>query len=64
MPHFVETLFSYQEHNEETLTIAVESILIQMVSCRTAAVEVTNGVSTVEFTPSIVGGTLISICMG
>jgi len=61
MPHFVETLFSYQEHNEETLTTAIESILIQIVACRTAAVEATNGVSTAEFTPSIVDCTLISV---
>ena len=60
---YVETLFSYQEYEEESLTIAVEFILIQIVSCRTAAVEATNGVNTVEFTPSIAGGTLISICM-
>ena len=60
---YVETLFSYQENNVETLTIAVEYILIQIVSCRTSVVEATNGVSTVDFTPSIVGGTLISICM-
>jgi len=59
----VKILFSYQEHNEETLTIAVQSILIQIVSCKTTAVEAANGVNTVEFTPSIVGGTLISICM-
>ena len=61
MLHFVETLFSYQEHNEVALTTAIESILIQLVACRTAAVEATNGVNTVEFTPSIVDCTLISV---
>jgi len=45
------------------LTSAVQSIPIQLVACPTAAVEATNGISTVVFTPSIVGSTLINVCI-
>ena len=51
------TLYSVYEslysHNESALTIAVQSIFIQVISCVTAAVEAPNGVSTTVFTASI-----------
>ena len=51
----------FRSHKQ--LTSAVQSIPIQLVACPTAAVEATNRISTVVFTPSIVGGTLINICI-
>ena len=51
------TLYSVYEslysHNESALTIVIQSIFIQLVSCVTAADEAPNGVSTSVFTASI-----------
>ena len=51
------TLYSVSDslysHNESLLTIAIQSIFIQLVSCVTAAGEAPNGVSTTVFTASI-----------
>ena len=48
-------------HFEYFLTIAVQSIFIQLVPCVTAAVETPNGVSTTVFTTSICNVAFINI---
>ena len=47
--------------NHWALTIAIQSIFIQLVSCVTAAVETPNGVSTIVFTASICNVTFIDV---
>jgi len=43
------------------LTTAIQSIRIQLVACKTAAVEATNGVATDVFTSSFVDGALVNV---
>ena len=52
---------SLYSHNESILTIAIQFISVQLVSCVTAADEAPNGVSTIVFTPSICCVTFINI---